>query len=568
MNKSKRSPFGGTFYVANTMEIFERLAWYGFFTLSSLYMTSPVSQGGLGFTDQERGFLQGMIPFLLYLFPVITGALADRYGYKKMFLLSFAIMTPSYYMLGQVTEFWSFCFVFLSVAIGAAFFKPVVVGTVGRVTDDSNRGLGFGIFYTMVNIGGFLGPLIAGYVRVIGWDMVFVMSALWIAINFIPAIFFYKEPVEKTEEKKSIKQVLQEAQQVLGNGRLAFLVIPIIIAMMVAAKGAFSWQTFGIGAVSWLIINVVWDKAVKSSESNHWMSQEITLGNKSFILYLLIMTGFWTAYLQLFITTPLYIRDYVNTQDLVEMIRVSAPSLLDFLAGVNIEQLTDFIKEQEVVANGEALTALYFELVNYKVMVPEAEIAAGLTLVADGGITAATLATQWAEKYRQVNPEYIVNLDFGFIVIFQIFVSAYIGRFRALPVIVIGTVVIGLSYLLTGMANGTIFSGLLIATSVIVFAFGEMIASPKSQEYVAAIAPKENTAMYMGYYFVSMSLGFLFAGLLSGWGYGFLAKELNNPMMMWSLFAAIGILTAAALLIFNIKWLPKTKQEMAAAQAQ
>jgi len=568
MNKSKRSPFGGTFYVANTMEIFERLAWYGFFTLSSLYMTSPVSQGGLGFTDQERGFLQGMIPFLLYLFPVITGALADRYGYKKMFLLSFAIMTPSYYMLGQVTEFWSFCFVFLSVAIGAAFFKPVVVGTVGRVTDDSNRGLGFGIFYTMVNIGGFLGPLIAGYVRVIGWDMVFVMSALWIAINFIPAIFFYKEPVEKTEEKKSIKQVFQEAQQVLGNGRLALLVIPIIIAMMVAAKGAFSWQTFAIGAVSWLIINVVWDKLVKSRESNHWMSQEITLGNKSFILYLLIMTGFWTAYLQLFITTPLYIRDYVNTQDLVEMIRASAPSLLDFLAGVNIEQLTDFIKEQEVVASGEALTALYFELVNYKVMVPEAEIAAGLALIANGEITAATLAAQWAEQYRQVNPEYIVNLDFGFIVIFQIFVSAYIGRFRALPVIVIGTVVIGLSYLLTGMANGTIFSGLLIATSVIVFAFGEMIASPKSQEYVAAIAPKENTAMYMGYYFVSMSLGFLFAGLLSGWGYGFLAKELNNPMMMWSLFAAIGILTAVALLIFNIKWLPKTKQEMAAAQPQ
>ena len=74
--------------------------------------------------------------------------------------------------------------------------------------------------------------------------------------------------------------------------------------------------------------------------------------------------------------------------------------------------------------------------------------------------------------------------------------------------------------------------------------------------------------MYMGYYFVSMSLGFLFAGLLSGWGYGFLAKELNNPMMMWSIFAAIGILTAVALLIFNIKWLPKTKQDMAAAQAQ
>ena len=71
-------PFGRAFYLANGMEIFERLAWYGFFSLSSLYLTSPRSQGGLGFSDQERGFLQGMIPFLLYLLPVLTGALGAQ----------------------------------------------------------------------------------------------------------------------------------------------------------------------------------------------------------------------------------------------------------------------------------------------------------------------------------------------------------------------------------------------------------------------------------------------------------------------------------------------------------
>ena len=112
--RSSRSPFHRAFYVANTMEIFERLAWYGFFTLSSLYITSPTAQGGLGFTDKERGFLQGMIPFLLYLLPVITGALADRFGYRRMFIISFAIMCPSYYLLGQVHDFWSFkCIIYV-----------------------------------------------------------------------------------------------------------------------------------------------------------------------------------------------------------------------------------------------------------------------------------------------------------------------------------------------------------------------------------------------------------------------------------------------------------------------
>ncbi|MBL7775383.1 MAG: hypothetical protein JNK89_05240, partial [Saprospiraceae bacterium] len=67
------------------MEIFERMAWYGFFTVSSLYITGAVADGGLGFSDQDRGVLQGVVTFFLYLFPVVTGALADRYGYRRMF---------------------------------------------------------------------------------------------------------------------------------------------------------------------------------------------------------------------------------------------------------------------------------------------------------------------------------------------------------------------------------------------------------------------------------------------------------------------------------------------------
>lgn len=562
---TSRSPFSKTFYVANTMEIFERLAWYGFFTLSSLYMTSPTAQGGLGFTDQERGFLQGIIPFLLYLFPVITGALADRYGYRKMFLLSLIIMTPSYFLLGQVTEFWSFCLVFLSVAIGAAFFKPVVVGTVGRVTDDTNRGLGFGIFYTMVNVGGFLGPLIAGYVRVIGWDMVFVMSSLWIAINFIPALFLYKEPVEQTSDKKPLKEVFLEARQVLGNGRLALLIIPVIIALMISAKGVFSAQSFIIGTLVWIVANIIWDKFAHTNEPSNWLREKVILGDKPFLLYLVILAGFWTVYFQLFITTPLYIRDFVNTSDLVQLMNVYTPTWLDFLAGVNTEQLTDFIKSQTAILSSTTPSEIYFQLVNYKVMVPKAEIMSGLQSVLSNQTTASELAQLWVTNFRQVNPEYIVNLDFGVIVLFQILISTFVGRFKALMVIVFGTFIIAASFLIGGLSHGALFGGSLIATSVILFAFGEMVAAPKSQEYVASIAPKQNTAMYMGYYFVSMALGILFAGLLSGWGYGYLAKELNSPMLMWGLFAAIGIVSAIVLILFNSRYLARWQGNTAVA---
>jgi len=152
--------YPATFWVANTMEIFERMAWYGFFAVSSLYITGPVETGGLGFTSEERGQIQAIVPFFLYLMPVLTGALADRYGYKKMFLIAYVGMVIFYYGLGQFKSFPGFLAAFMCVAVAAAIFKPVVVGTIARLTDESNSSTGFGIFYMMVNVGGFLGPIV------------------------------------------------------------------------------------------------------------------------------------------------------------------------------------------------------------------------------------------------------------------------------------------------------------------------------------------------------------------------------------------------------------------------
>ena len=190
-------------------------------------------------------------------------------------------------------------------------------------------------------------------------------------------------------------------------------------------------------------------------------------------------------------------------------------------------------------------------------MIPKDIIVSSLQSFNAQEITSIELAQHWAQNYRQVNPEYIVNLDFGLIILCQLFISRIFNRYNALPVIVFGTLTIALAFILTGLAHGLLFSGAMITTSILMFSLGEMIAAPKSQEYVAAIAPKENSAMYMGYYFVSMALGFLFAGVLSGWSYPYFTQELDSPLGLWGLYAGIGIITALMLVIFNKHWLPK-----------
>ncbi|WP_428611605.1 MFS transporter [Shewanella sp.] len=553
MSNLKRTPLPSTFYVANTMEIFERLAWYGFFTLSSLYMTSPAHQGGLGFSEQERGLLQGMIPFFLYLFPVLTGALADRYGYRKMFLLAYAIMCPSYFLLGQVSSFSGFFIAFMGVAIGAACFKPVVTGTVARTTDHTNRGLGFGIFYMMVNVGGFLGPFIAGYVRAISWDWVFIMSAIWIGINFIPALFVYKEPTNPHQQRgKSLSQVLMDIQQVLGNARFALLFFgTLVILMSYGAKWIDGEQCLFIYIV-WFSLHFIWNTLAKADSEAPWYKQKIALGNKPFVIYLLILSGFWMVYQQIFITLPIYIRDFVDTSDLVSML-AAWPSLLDFFAPVDLSLLSD---ELLGAAKGYALGSLslsqaYFDLVHAKVMIPKEALGDALRAIAEHPELASQYSQQFAQQYRQVNPEYLIGLNFLSIVLMQVMVSRIAEKFSPLPVLVAGTLILALGTALGGLAHGLLMGGAMVLTSILVFSVGEMVASPKSQEYVASFAPEDKKAMFMGYYFVSSAIGFLLAGPLSGYLYAEVAKGAEQPALMWYIIGGFGLLAAIGLVMFH-----------------
>jgi dipeptide/tripeptide permease len=97
----------------------------------------------------------------------------------------------------------------------------------------------------------------------------------------------------------------------------------------------------------------------------------------------------------------------------------------------------------------------------------------------------------------------------------------------------------------------------IVAAGIFIFAIGEMMASPTSQEYVGRIAPADKKALYMGYYFVAIALGNLFGGILSGELYGSLARDMQRPDLMWLVFGGLMLLTALVFLLYNKLALPK-----------
>jgi len=159
----------------------------------------------------------------------------------------------------------------------------------------------------------------------------------------------------------------------------------------------------------------------------------------------------------------------------------------------------------------------------------------------------ANAIQQLIDSGSQVNPEYIINVDAGLIIIFQVLVSWAIARLKPFSVMIMGTVLLSVGFILTAFMH----SGWPLIFAIMFIAFGEMMASPKSQEYTGKIAPKEKKALYMGYYFICIALGNLAGGILSGQFYGHYARDLQRPDIMWKLFGAMGIVTAIILFAYN-----------------
>ena len=225
---NKRSAFPPVFWVANTIEVLERFAYYGIYFGFGIYMEH------LGYSRSELGVVQSIFLALSYVTPVLSGTFADRFGFKKILIVSYVAYLPSILLLIATKSFSGIALTMLSIGLAAGIFKPLVSGTVRAVTDKSNKTLGFGIFYAMVNVGGSFGPIVAGKLRAISWNYAFMAAAIAIVFMLLITIFFYKEP-EREIEGMTLRQKLAEIGVALSD--VKFTVFLVLL-------GLFFWLPF------------------------------------------------------------------------------------------------------------------------------------------------------------------------------------------------------------------------------------------------------------------------------------------------------------------------------------
>ncbi|HET9284564.1 MAG TPA: MFS transporter [Candidatus Angelobacter sp.] len=299
-----KTGFERPFWVANITELFERLSYYAAFASLARYLHEA-----LMFPVEEASSLTGLFGGLVWFLAAFGGTVADRLGFRRALSVAYLILSCSYFLLGSLAAPWLgpirnhvplgvLVGVVLALpALGIALVKPSVVGTTARASKENARSIGYSIYYTLVNIGGFAGPFVASWVhRHMSVENVFRVAALSVFVMFFAVLIFFREPRREGEiQVTSLGQAVSNFATVLSNPR--------------------------------------------------------------FMLFLLIFSGYWIVYWQEFIILPIYVHDYINATTDTEIMLITGPLLVIALT-VLINVLTQKVAPFRAITLGTLVSAV------------------------------------------------------------------------------------------------------------------------------------------------------------------------------------------------------------------
>lgn len=229
--------FSSQFWLVVMFEFFERGAYYGMMSFLSQYFVDS-----LHFPKEGVGVIKGVIQPLLYFLPIISGAMADRFGYRKMLMVAFALLGGGYFLTSQMTTYSAVFAALVIMGFGAGIFKPLISGTIARITDESNSTQAFGIYYWSINMGAFLFPLVlVPLLKSMNPAYVIIASAVCTAVMIIPTAFFFKEPSKQREVEEKARE--RDKASLVQTLAYAFEIIysPIVLLYKLMKK-AVAWR--------------------------------------------------------------------------------------------------------------------------------------------------------------------------------------------------------------------------------------------------------------------------------------------------------------------------------------
>jgi len=280
--------------VLSIVELWERFGFYIVQGLLVLFMTQK-----LGMDDATAASISGVFLGLIFISSIIGGYLADNHlGYKISILYGALFLIIGYMLLGFASSNDIFRVALATIVIGNGLFKSNISSLVGMQykTNKLSRDAGFTLFYMGVNAGAILSGL-SGYLKdFAGWHITFSTAALGLCVSLLTFISGMKHITFK--ENRPLKFI----QHVI----FIFFLCIIILAL----SSAFNIRSL----INWLMIASICCLALTLSVL--LIKQKTDQRHRLVSLSILIFSSiiFWALFLQMYISTNLFIDRLVDKQ--------------------------------------------------------------------------------------------------------------------------------------------------------------------------------------------------------------------------------------------------------------
>ena len=523
-------------------EMWERFGYYLMFGIFQLYLTDPLSTGGMAMDRKDAADIYGTFIALVFLTPFLGGLLADRVlGYTRSIFIGGTLMGLGYMGLA-LPGMTAFYVSLLLIIVGNGFFKPNISTLLGNLYNDpqykAHKDSGYNIFYMGINVGASICNLFAAYMRnKYGWGEAFLTAGVGMFIGLIVFAIGLKH-YRHADVKKPAQKEDMPLSRVFSTVFLPAIIVGIA-AWSIPGNllGSDSTDAFIFATIPVIVFYVgLWIRA--SVDDKRSLAALLSIFAVSIM--------FWAVFKQNGTALTTWAQFYTDR----EVPAAVQPATEALYLAEKVVNTTDSVTAYDsnfkvVKVDGKEVKELG-KPVYFKNLQPELMPAEGSTL--------------WlfnTELFQSVNPLWVILLT-PLVVAFFAWLKRRGREPNTATKIAWGLLISALSTLVMVAAVYVCENGAMKASSWWLVAcygvvtIGELFLSPMGLSLVSKVSPKRLTALMMGGWFLSTSIGNKLSGILATLWDGYAHKSsffLVN-------FALLG--AAAVVMFLMLRWLNKT----------
>lgn len=468
-------------------EMWERLSYYGMRAILMLYMTAELEKGGLGWDTRSAAAIYGLYTSSVWFLPLVGGWIADRYiGARKATLVGGIIITLGHFLLAfPPVGFFYGGLIFVSV--GTGFLKSNISKMVGDLynAEDERRDAGFSIFYMGINTGSFLAPFVCGTLSVYNWHWGFGAAGVGMLLGVIQ--FIYGSRHLKGVGDPPARRLVVENEKPQSSAYTSQM-----IGIAVAALIAFFVLSSFIGSIFPSLVGA------NDNIMNIGLAVNLSIGIKYVLMPVVLVAGL----VAVFVTG---LQDRLTTDDWKRMGIILVLFAFATIFWMGFEQAGSSLNLFAEHITNRQIHSFLQPIVNwFQMTLPR--------LLGNDPIT--EYPTSW---FQSVQPFFIM-------VFAPVFAWIWIALGRRQPSeeikFVLGLILTGVGFLVLAYGSSLFGNGKIsvwwLVTVYLLHTWGELCISPVGLSAMTKLAPGKMVSLMLGVWFLSISMGSYFGGLVAG----------------------------------------------------